>query len=336
MFKNFLRRKVIFACSYAPRQDLLYDRFKDTCCVAFENGYGIYDGITGAKESVCQIPYPNPKFIYTINMSNIVIIVPKADLTLYVWDRHKNTFLSMIPLEERVRITGIRFRPSYICVITVNSVIGVNFYDHTIFSNIATAPNAYGAFDMVDKFSENLAVILANEVGCFTFYSYSNPEKEYPIIKAFPKDITVLKMSPNGNLVAVAAFGCNRIRFFTVPDGEESMSLSLPMSEDGAVAIEFDKYDSSFLVVTPANNLYIFDLYGIDINSKVDPSVYLHYETYYNLPEHEFFWAYYGSMINTIILVSQSANHYRLKYNRKQKSIELLEKTKLDLTPEFH
>ncbi|KAK8860586.1 WD repeat domain phosphoinositide-interacting protein 3 [Tritrichomonas musculus] len=335
MFKNFQRRKIIYACSYAPRQDLLYDRFKDTCCVAFENGYGVYDGITGAKESVCQIPYTNPKFIYTINMSNIVVIVPKADLTLYIWDRHKNTFLSMIPLQERMRITALRFRPDYICVITANSVVAVNLYDQSIISSIATASNAYGAFDMVDKFSENLAVILGNEVGCFTFHSYDNPDKKYPIINAFPKDITVLKMSPNGNLVAVASFGCNRIRFFTVPDGEESMSLSLPMSENGAVFIEFDKYDSSLFVVTPANNLYIFDLHGIDINSKVDPSVSLHYETYYYLPEHEYFWAYYGSMMNTIILVSQSAYHYRLKYNRKKKTLELAEKTKLDLAHEF-
>lgn len=324
------KRKRVFSCTYQHQQDLMYDRFSDTFSLAFENGFGIYDGITGEKCTLCQTPYNETKFISTLNTANVVAIVPKTEVAVHLWRQTQKTLLCVIQIRERTRITGIYVRPDCICVISSNSVSIINLFNQTAISSLMTTSNPYGAFDISENYAQYLSTILTNHEGCFTFYSYVDPEIRFKEIQAFNKSINILKLSPNGNLVAVGSLGNKKLKCYSVPDGDESMTIQLPMSEEGAVSIQFDRYYSSLFIVTPSNILYIYDIETIDLNSKIDPSITLHYVAYFYLPDHEYFWAFYASKVNTIILVSLSGFHYKLAYNKKKKSVEIVSKTKLD------
>ena len=333
---NFFRKSKqrINNCSFSPVQELSNDRFNDTFCCSFENGFSVFDGLTGNQKSSVQTPYISTNFISTINSSNIVLIAPRGENAIHVWDQTKGTFLSIIPIQQRTRITALYMRPDCIIIVSMDSISILNFFDYRVISSVITSSNVYGAFDMPNNYSAEYCAILSQKVGKFTFYSYVQPDKHFKEIRAFQKEINVLKMSPDGKLIAAASLGNKKIRIFRVPKGREVFNLTLPLREDGAASIEFDRFDSLILVLTPSNTLYIYNMDEIDIYRHYENIPQLSYVAYHSLSSNEFFYAYFLSKIHMIIVISQSGKYQRLKYVKEKKQVVIDEEKELDIN--FH
>ncbi|OHT00512.1 hypothetical protein TRFO_32739 [Tritrichomonas foetus] len=323
-------KKRICAFTYTHSQELFNDRISDMFCVAFENGFAVFDGDNGNLKSIVQSPYVDTSFIKTINSSNIVAIVPKDEGKIHLWDRNKGTFLCEILIKERTRMTNFFFRPDCLIAINLNSINFINFFNQTQISSVITSTNLFGAFDMPFNFSSEISAILSHNVGCFTFYSYINPDMRFHEIKAFNKDINILKISPNGKIVAVSSLGHSKVKCYRIPSGEEVFTVTLPISDKGAAAIEFDRYDSALLIVTPSNALYLYSMkVTVDVARSLTP-ISIRYDDHFSLPSSEFFWAHFGSRANTIIVVSQSGVYRKLKFDSNCKNLKVKEEKLLD------
>ncbi|OHT08116.1 hypothetical protein TRFO_23480 [Tritrichomonas foetus] len=329
MMKN--SKKKIMACSYSETQQKMYEEIEDTFCVAFTRGFALANSYSGDIISCTTLPYKGTSFVSTINNSNILAIIPNEKDFVHIWDLKKKCLLFGISLKELEDVTGLLLRPDCVIVVAKTSVNVFNLYDQKKLGSVKTASNPNGAFDIPPSFSSTICAVLGQNTGEFKLHSYIDPNLEFPTIKAFSKEINVLRFSPNGQVLGVSSLASKKIKLYHVPEIFEIGSLKLPISEDGAVDIRFDLFDSYMFVITPSKTMYLYTLDCVDFAVKPENPITLKYSASFSLPDHGRFFAYFTSKLNLIDVISEKGVHYVLRYKKSTKKFLCVQETVMNL-----
>ena len=323
------KKAIIQAASYSETQQQMYDEVVDTFCVAFSRGFAVVNSYNDNIVAKVVMPYENIAFVSSINSSNIVAIIPAKKDFVYIWDIKKKSLFFGIPLTVEEPVTGLLLRPDCVIVVNKKSVNIYSLYDQNNIGSILTTINSSGAFDIPASFSSSVAVVPSTTPGSFTFFSYADPSLKFEPIKAFNKEINILRFSPNGQYIAVSSLAAGKIKLYQFPEGRELAILKLPLSESGAVDIRIDRFDAYMFVITPSKFLYLFKLDELDISDKSQQPISLKYIASFNLPNHSSFYAYFTSRLNVITVISTDGNHYNIRFQESTKKFITMQESNL-------
>lgn len=286
-------------------------------CLASDRLVSFYDAKTLDQLSCTMIPARTVLDVSTIANSNIIAVLAKDANEAQIWDRiGNNLYFSLRPTYE---ILSVRLRPDILICICAAQVVIFNLFDTNQLCAIQTAPNPNRVFDMEDSYASVKIVVPGKEVGQLSFYNWLTT-KPYSEIQAFArKPVKAVRFSKDGKLVAVVSDMSEKVKIFSVRSRTLLAVLLLGRREKIA-DVRFDAWATQVFVRTETNTLKLFDVPVMEVSTEARMCVKP--LAVFTLPKNRMFWAFFGTNLYEVNIVSCDFVFYRLKWDVATKTLK--------------
>ena len=234
-------------------------------CIGTDEGYEIYNSDPFKKIVSKKLGKLGVCYITMLNRTNILGLILKNTIQndkheniLIIWDDNKNSKIGEIEFIEKIK--QIMIRKKYIVVSLSNSIYIYYLESLKLFRKIKTYSNIRGLVSITYDSQFLVACLSETTNKTVTIYNILEPSNKIIKIDAHKTEITYLKISNTGNLIATSSKKGTIIRLFHTITGTLFKELRRGSEQISIDWIQFSSSDDMLLCRSKKGTIHLFNI----------------------------------------------------------------------------
>ncbi len=234
-------------------------------CIGTDEGYEIYNTDPFKKIVDKKLGKLGVCYISMLYRTNVLIIIlkntheqPNNEKKIIIWDDNHNKKIGEIEFNQKLKT--ILLRKQYIIVSLSNCVYIYKLDTLELFKKIKTYTNFRGLVSCTYDSQFLISCLSPNSNKTISIYNILEPTQKVIKIDAHKSEITFLKLSHTGNLLATSSEKGTLIRIYHTLTGEKVKELRRGSEQISIDWINFSHGDEMILCRSKKGTIHLFNI----------------------------------------------------------------------------